>query len=311
MAIRQDDNRPSRRFGLINLVLIGLGVLLLFSNFLPNQASQVPRVPYSLFINQVNADNVKRAFITSDQIRYELIKPPAEGAPTVLATTPIFDMELPQRLEQHGVEFAAAPPRKPSFFTTLLSWVVPPLIFIGVLQFFARRSGMGGAQGALSFTKSKAKVYVPDEESRVTFADVAGVDEAKTELTEIVDFLKTPERYAAIGARIPKGVLLVGPPGTGKTLLSKAVAGEAGVPFFIISGSEFVELFVGAGAARVRDLFEEAKKKAPCIIFIDELDAIGKSRAGSMGMMGGNDEREQTLNPVSYTHLTLPTIYSV
>jgi cell division protease FtsH len=155
---------------------------------------------------------------------------------------------------------------------------------------------MGGAQGALSFTKSKAKVYVPDEESRVTFADVAGVDEAKAELTEIVDFLKKPERYTAIGARIPKGVLLVGPPGTGKTLLSKAVAGEASVPFFVISGSEFVELFVGAGAARVRDLFEEAKKKAPCIIFIDELDAIGKSRAGSMGVVGGNDEREQTLN---------------
>ena len=147
--------------------------------------------------------------------------------------------------------------------------------------------GGGGAQGALSFTKSKAKVYVPDDESKVTFADVAGVDEAKDELTEIVDFLKKPERYTDIGARIPKGVLLVGPPGTGKTLLSKAVAGEAEVPFFIISGSEFVELFVGAGAARVRDLFEQAKKKAPCIIFIDELDAIGKSRSGSMGVVGG------------------------
>jgi cell division protease FtsH len=297
MAIRQDDNRPNRRFGIINLVLIGFGVLLLFSNFLPNPAAQVPRVPYSLFIDQVNDNNVKRAYITSDQIRYELKEASEEGAPTVLSTTPIFDMELPQRLEQHGVEFAAAPPQKPSFITTALSWVVPPLIFILVLQFFARRSGMGGgAQGALSFTKSKAKVYVPDEESRVTFADVAGVDEAKAELAEIVDFLKKPERYAAIGARIPKGVLLVGPPGTGKTLLSKAVAGEAGVAFFIISGSEFVELFVGAGAARVRDLFEEAKKKAPCIIFIDELDAIGKSRSGSMGVVGGNDEREQTLN---------------
>ncbi|MCT0208584.1 ATP-dependent zinc metalloprotease FtsH [Synechococcus sp. CS-1332] len=298
MAIRQDDNRPNRRFGLVNLLLIGFGVLLLFSNFLPNPATQVPRVPYSLFIDQVNGDNVKRAYITQDQIRYELTKAPEEGAPTVLSTTPIFDMELPQRLEQHGVEFAAAPPKRPSFLTTALSWVVPPLIFILVLQFFARRSGMGGggAQGALSFTKSKAKVYVPDEESRVTFADVAGVDEAKTELTEIVDFLKTPQRYMDIGARIPKGVLLVGPPGTGKTLLSKAVAGEASVPFFIISGSEFVELFVGAGAARVRDLFEEAKKKAPCIIFIDELDAIGKSRSGSMGVVGGNDEREQTLN---------------
>ena len=297
MPIRQDDTPPNRRFGIINLVLIGFGVLLLFSSFLPNQGmQQVPRVPYSLFISQVDDGNVRRAYITQEQIRYELKEAPADGAPTVLATTPIFDMELPQRLESHGVEFAAAPPQKPSFITTALSWIVPPLIFILVLQFFARRSGMGGAQGALSFTKSKAKVYVPDEESRVTFADVAGVDEAKTELTEIVDFLKTPERYAAIGARIPKGVLLVGPPGTGKTLLSKAVAGEAGVPFFIISGSEFVELFVGAGAARVRDLFEEAKKKAPCIIFIDELDAIGKSRAGSMGVVGGNDEREQTLN---------------
>ena len=265
MPIRQDENRPNRRFGVINLLLIGFGVLLLFSNFLPNPTSQVQRVPYSLFIDQVNDNNVRRAFITQDQIRYEL-KEVLDQAPSVLATTPIFDMDLPQRLEQHGVEFAAAPPKRPSFITTVLSWVVPPLIFILVLQFFARRQ-MGGAQGALSFTKSKAKVYVPDEESRVTFADVAGVDEAKAELNEIVDFLKKPERYAAIGARIPKGVLLVGPPGTGKTLLSKAVAGEAEVPFFIISGSEFVELFVGAGAARVRDLFEEAKKKAPCIIF--------------------------------------------
>ena len=296
MALRQDENKPNRRFSIINLVLIGFGVLLLFSNFLPNPANQVPRVPYSLFIDQVNDGNVKRAFITQDQIRYELSNAP-EGSPSVLATTPIFDMELPQRLEQKVVEFAAAPPKRPSFFTTLLSWVVPPLIFIVVLQFFARRSmGGGGAQGALSFTKSKARVYVPDEESRVTFADVAGVDEAKAELSEIVDFLKTPERYVEIGARIPKGVLLVGPPGTGKTLLAKAVAGESGVPFFIISGSEFVELFVGAGAARVRDLFEQAKQKAPCIIFIDELDAIGKSRGGSMGVVGGNDEREQTLN---------------
>ena len=296
MAIRQDDNQPNRRFGIINFLLIGFGALLLISSILPNPSLQVPRVPYSLFIDQVNDGEVKRAYITQEQIRYEL-SAPEEGAPSVLATTPIFDMDLPQRLENKGVEFAAAPPKKPNIFTTILSWVVPPLIFILVLQFFARRSmGGGGAQGALSFTKSKAKVYVPDEESRVTFDDVAGVDEAKDELTEIVDFLKTPERYTDIGARIPKGVLLVGPPGTGKTLLSKAVAGEAEVPFFIISGSEFVELFVGAGAARVRDLFEQAKKKAPCIIFIDELDAIGKSRSGSMGVVGGNDEREQTLN---------------
>ncbi|WP_115125311.1 ATP-dependent zinc metalloprotease FtsH [Synechococcus sp. GEYO] len=297
MPIREDDNRPNRRFGILNLVLIGFGVLLLLSSFIPNQGmQQVPRVPYSLFIDQVNDGAVKRAYITQDQIRYELSEA-EEGAPSVLATTPIFDMDLPQRLETKGVEFAAAPPKKPNIFTTILSWVVPPLIFILVLQFFARRSmGGGGAQGALNFTKSKAKVYVPDEQSRVTFADVAGVDEAKDELAEIVDFLKSSDRYTEIGARIPKGVLLVGPPGTGKTLLSKAVAGEAGVPFFIISGSEFVELFVGAGAARVRDLFEQAKKNAPCIIFIDELDAIGKSRSGSMGVVGGNDEREQTLN---------------
>ncbi|WP_269611134.1 ATP-dependent zinc metalloprotease FtsH [Prochlorococcus marinus] len=296
MPIRQDENQPNRRFGIINLILIGFGALLLFSSFFPSSNTQVPRVPYSLFINQVDDGEVKRAYITQDQIRYEL-STAEEGAPSVLATTPIFDMELPQRLEKKGVEFAAAPPKKPNIFTTILSWVVPPLIFILVLQFFARRSmGGGGAQGALSFTKSKAKVYVPDDESKVTFDDVAGVDEAKDELTEIVDFLKKPQRYTDIGARIPKGVLLVGPPGTGKTLLSKAVAGEAEVPFFIISGSEFVELFVGAGAARVRDLFEQAKKKAPCIIFIDELDAIGKSRSGSMGVVGGNDEREQTLN---------------
>tara|TARA_B100000963_G_scaffold360516_1_gene391684 strand:+ start:1051 stop:2913 length:1863 start_codon:yes stop_codon:yes gene_type:complete len=296
MPIRQDDNQPNRRFGIINIILIGVGALLLFSSLFPSQNMQIPRVPYSLFIDQVNDGEVKRAYITQEQIRYEL-NGAEEGAPSVLATTPIFDMDLPQRLENKGVEFAAAPPKKPNVFSTILSWVVPPLIFILVLQFFARRSmGGGGAQGALSFTKSKAKVYVPDDESKITFDDVAGVDEAKDELTEIVDFLKKPERYTDIGARIPKGVLLVGPPGTGKTLLSKAVAGEAEVPFFIISGSEFVELFVGAGAARVRDLFEQAKKKAPCIIFIDELDAIGKSRSGSMGVVGGNDEREQTLN---------------
>ena len=292
---RQDNNEPRRRFRLVNLILIGVVVLLLLSSFLPRSVAQVPRVPYSLFIDQVSDERVARAYITQDQIRYEL-KQPVDGEPPLLATTPIFDMDLPQRLERHGVEFAAAPPKRPSVFSTILSWVVPPVIFILVLQFFARRQMGGGGQGALSFTRSKAKVYVPDEQSRVTFADVAGVDEAKQELTEIVDFLKKPQRYAVLGAKIPRGVLLVGPPGTGKTLLSKAVAGEANVPFFIISGSEFVELFVGAGAARVRDLFEQAKKKAPCIIFIDELDAIGKSRSGSMGVVGGNDEREQTLN---------------
>lgn len=188
------------------------------------------------------------------------------------------------------------PPPKNGWFTSLLSWVVPPLIFVAIWQFFiARGGGGGGPQGVLSIGKSKAKVYVEGESAKITFDDVAGVEEAKTELVEIVEFLKNPSRYTQIGARIPKGVLLIGPPGTGKTLLAKAVAGEAGVPFFSISGSEFVELFVGVGSSRVRDLFEQAKKQAPCIIFIDELDAIGKSRA-SNGFYGGNDEREQTLN---------------
>jgi len=194
MPIRQDDNQPNRRFGIVNIILIGVGALLLFSSLFPNQNMQIPRVPYSLFIDQVNDGEVKRAYITQEQIRYEL-NGAEEGAPSVLATTPIFDMDLPQRLESKGVEFAAAPPKKPNFFSTILSWVVPPIIFILVLQFFARRSmGGGGAQGALSFTKSKAKVYVPDDESKITFDDVAGVDEAKDELTEIVDFLKKPEK---------------------------------------------------------------------------------------------------------------------
>jgi cell division protease FtsH len=271
------------------------GLFLVANLFLPAfLGPQTQRVPYSIFIDQVQDGKVAQAYVGQDQIRYQL-KGEADQPGQVLSTTPIFDLDLPKRLEDKGVQFAAAPPAKGNWFTTLLGWVIPPLIFVGILQFFAGRFGGGGPQGALSFTKSKAKVYVEGESTKITFADVAGVEEAKTELIEIVDFLKTPQRFTNIGARIPKGVLLVGPPGTGKTLLAKAVAGEAGVPFFSISGSEFVELFVGAGAARVRDLFEEAKKKAPCIVFIDELDAIGKSRA-SGGLMGGNDEREQTLN---------------
>ncbi|MGE5657544.1 MAG: ATP-dependent zinc metalloprotease FtsH4 [Actinomycetota bacterium] len=293
MAIKDQPQPPrSRQIG--NILLLLSGVFLLANIFLPSLLGpQIPQVPYSLFIHQVEEQEVSRVSLGQNQIRYQLKGEP-EKAGQVLATTPIFDLELPKLLEAKGVEFAATPPAKNGWFTSLLGWIVPPLIFVAIWQFFISRGG-GGPQGALSIGKSKAKVYVEGETAKITFTDVAGVQEAKTELVEIVDFLKNPGRFTQIGARIPKGVLLVGPPGTGKTLLAKAVAGEAGVSFFSISGSEFVELFVGVGSARVRDLFEQAKKQAPCIIFIDELDAIGKSRS-SGGFYGGNDEREQTLN---------------
>lgn len=294
MAIK-DQPRPPRARLISNIVLLLSSGFLLANLFLPGLfGTRIPQVPYSLFIHQVQQQAVTSVYVGQNQIQYQIKG--EDGKPgQVLSTTPIFDLELPKLLESNGVEFAAAPPPKNGWFTSLLGWVIPPLIFVAIYQFFARRGGFGGPQGALSITKSKARVYVEGESAKTTFTDVAGVEEAKTELVEIVEFLKTPERFTQIGARIPKGVLLVGPPGTGKTLLAKAVAGEAGVPFFSISGSEFVELFVGAGAARVRDLFEQAKKQAPCIIFIDELDAIGKSRS-SNGFYGGNDEREQTLN---------------
>jgi cell division protease FtsH len=291
----KDQPRPPRFRQISNILLLLSGLFLLANLFLPRLfGPPIPQVPYSLFIHQVQEQEVAAVSVGQNQIQYQLKG--EDGKPgQVLATTPIFDLELPKLLESNGVEFAAAPPPKNGWFNSLLGWVVPPLIFVAIYQFFIGRGGFGGPQGALSITKSKAKVYVEGESAKTTFKDVAGVEEAKTELVEIVEFLKTPERFTQIGARIPKGVLLVGPPGTGKTLLAKAVAGEAGVSFFSISGSEFVELFVGAGAARVRDLFEQAKKQAPCIIFIDELDAIGKSRS-SNGLYGGNDEREQTLN---------------
>ncbi|MBC6422905.1 MAG: ATP-dependent metallopeptidase FtsH/Yme1/Tma family protein [Hormoscilla sp. SP12CHS1] len=292
----KDNPQPPRSRQIANILFLLAGAFLLANLFLPQLfGPSITRVPYSFFIDQVENGNVVAVSLGQDEIRYQL-KGDDNQPGQVLSTTPIFDLELPQRLEDKGVEFAATPPPQNRWFTTLLSWVIPPLIFIGIWQFFlSRGAGRGGPQGALSLSKSKAKVYVQDDENKVTFNDVAGVEEAKTELEEIVEFLKSPDRFTAIGARIPKGVLLVGPPGTGKTLMAKAVAGEAGVLFFSISGSEFVELFVGTGAARVRDLFDQAKKKAPCIIFIDELDAIGKSRATG-GFYGGNDEREQTLN---------------
>lgn len=213
-----------------------------------------------------------------------------EGNPVHRFTTiRVDDPTLIQDLEKFNVRFAGQV--ESTWLSTLLSWVLPAIVFVGIWSIFMRR--MGGASGVMEIGKNKAKVYV-EKETGVTFDDVAGIDEAREELMEIVSFLKTPERYRRLGGNIPKGVLLVGAPGTGKTLLAKAVAGEAAVPFFSMSGSDFVEMFVGVGAARVRDLFARAQEKAPCIIFIDELDAMGKAR--SMSPMGGNDEREQTLN---------------
>jgi cell division protease FtsH len=219
---------------------------------------------------------------------------PQEG-PTAFTTARIpatEDYQIVRELEAAKVEFSGR--IESTFWRDLFSWVVPLIIMAALWLFLMRRMG-GGPTQALSFGRSKAKIY-DRKELKTTFADVAGVEEAKAELIEVVDFLKNPKKYQRLGGRIPKGVLLVGPPGTGKTLLARAVAGEADVPFFFLSGSEFVEMFVGVGASRVRDLFEQAKEKAPCIVFIDELDAIGKTRAGNTGFLSGHDEREQTLN---------------
>jgi cell division protease FtsH len=258
------------------------------------------RVAYSTFLSQVEAGKVIRAEIGTSQIKYELKASGNEKQSKIrpkqiYLTTPIpNDTELPKILREHQIEYSASAPGTMGWLWVLLSWVIPPLIFFSILGFLFNRSGMD-SPAALTIGKSKARIY-SEGITGVKFDDVAGVDEAKVELKEIVDFLKNATKYTSLGAKIPKGVLLVGPPGTGKTLLAKAIAGEAGVPFFTISGSEFIELFVGIGAARVRDLFEQAKQKAPCIVFIDELDALGKSREGFGNMLGGNDEREQTLN---------------
>ncbi|NMG07851.1 ATP-dependent zinc metalloprotease FtsH [Brasilonema sp. UFV-L1] len=283
-----------RQFG--GSLLILLTLLFLLNAIVPSFfGPKLPQVPYSDFIAQVQAGKVDRAVVGGDRIEYALKTQAPDGKPSeqVFATTPVaIDLDLPKILRDNKVEFAAPPPDQNGWIGTLLSWVAPPLIFFGIWGFLLNRGGGGPA--ALTVGKSKARIY-SEGSTGVKFLDVAGVDEAKAELEEIVDFLKSADKYTRLGAKIPKGVLLVGPPGTGKTLLAKAIAGEASVPFFSISGSEFIELFVGVGAARVRDLFEQAKKQAPCIVFIDELDALGKSR-GSGAMMGGNDEREQTLN---------------
>ncbi|MGE5336773.1 MAG: ATP-dependent zinc metalloprotease FtsH [Gemmatimonadota bacterium] len=251
----------------------------------------VEPLPYSEFIAQLKQGNVAEIAIGTNVIQGKLKSPTADGR-TQFVTTRV-DPELAHDLEKYNVKFTGVV--ESTFLKDLLGWVVPTLIFVGIWFFFIRRMQERGGLGAglLSIGKSRAKVYV-EHDVKVTFDDVAGVDEAKEELREVVGFLKDPGKYGRLGARIPKGVLLVGPPGTGKTLLARAVAGEAGVPFFSINGSEFVEMFVGVGAARVRDLFEEGRKKAPAIIFIDEIDALGRAR-GAVGL-GGHDEKEQTLN---------------
>jgi cell division protease FtsH len=252
--------------------------------------SQVETIPYSEFQHHLKAGELDEISISNNLIQGKLKTPTRDGKSRIVTTR--VDPALAKELSQYDVKFTGVVEN--TFFRDLLGWIVPALVFFGVWMFLVRRlSGEGGIGGLMSIGKSKAKVYV-ETDTKVSFADVAGVDEAKDELREVVGFLKDPGKFGRLGGRLPKGVLLVGPPGTGKTLLARAVAGEAGVPFFSISGSEFVEMFVGVGAARVRDLFDQARKSAPAIIFIDELDALGRAR-GTFGV-GGHDEKEQTLN---------------
>ncbi len=263
------------------------GIIVLQQLFSYNQ--QVEVVPYSQFLNDLKAGKVAQVKVSGDTI--EGTYKESENGKKNFVTTRV-PPNLAQELQKYNVEFSGQPQN--TFLSTLLSWVVPTLLFFGIWVFWFRRVAQNqGLGGMMSIGRSKAKIYV-ESDTKTTFADVAGVDEAKEELEEIVQFLKDPKQYGRLGARVPKGVLLVGPPGTGKTLLARAVAGEAGVPFFSINGSEFVEMFVGVGAARVRDLFEQARAKAPAIIFIDELDAMGRARGAFP--YGGHDEKEQTLN---------------
>jgi cell division protease FtsH len=273
----------------IGYFLAALAMIYLLQAFLAPRSRQIS---YSEFKSYLRQGAVERILISDTLMRGELRADAVAGTknPTAFTTVPVADPKLVEELEEKGVDFRGQ--YESPFVGALLSWVLPALVFVGIWLFAMRR--MSASSGVMAFGKSKAKIYA-EKETGVTFNDVAGEDEAKEELREIVDFLKRPERFRALGGKLPRGVLLVGPPGTGKTLLAKAVAGEASVPFFSISGSDFVELFVGMGAARVRDLFAQAQTKAPCIVFIDELDALGKAR-GVGGIVGGHDEREHTLN---------------
>ena len=289
---KKPENRPLYIFALIAVAVI------LFLNIFAIPAMQersVEKTDYSTFLSNVERGNVSKAEVQDDYIYYVVRK---NGEDVVCKTVRMDDPDLVSRLYEAGTSMEAVEPQKQSIFLSLvIGYVIPIVIFIFLGRWLSKKmmSSMGGGPGgAMSFGKSNAKVYVKSS-TGIKFTDVAGEDEAKELLTEIVDYLHNPQKYTEIGASMPKGALLVGPPGTGKTLLAKAVAGEAEVPFFSISGSEFVEMFVGMGAAKVRDLFKQANEKAPCIVFIDEIDTIGKKR-DSGSFTGGNDEREQTLN---------------
>ena len=266
------------------LLLLVLALFNLFSG--SNNSLQSNELTYSEFVDSVEKGEVRNVTLDGEQVRlrktdgadYVTIKPDDAEVTTLL-----IDNNVPMKVR----------PQEQSGFQTFLMSLLPIVLLIGVWIYFMNRMQGGGKGGAMGFGKSKAKMLT-EKQGRVTFDDVAGIDEAKEELEEIVEFLRNPQKFSRLGGKIPKGALLVGPPGTGKTLLARAIAGEAGVPFFTISGSDFVEMFVGVGASRVRDMFEQAKKNAPCIVFIDEIDAVGRHRGAGYG--GGNDEREQTLN---------------
>ena len=269
-------------------VLLGVWLVLLLHNMIAS-VFLVKTIPYSEFTQLLQAGKVSEIAISENDIQGKYLSTEAGAEKEVLFRTVRVDPEFSQLLEANNVKYSGR--IQSNFLATLMSWVIPIALFFGIWIFMMRRFQQ--QSGVMQIGKNKAKIYM-DDDVGVRFADAAGVDESKQELEEVTAFLKEPERYTKVGGQIPRGILLVGPPGTGKTLLAKAVAGESGVPFFSLSGSEFVEMFVGLGAARVRDLFKQAKEKAPCIIFIDELDALGKARG--VAATGGHDEREQTLN---------------
>ncbi len=272
---------------LILWLVIAVVLMMVFQGF-NSQSTPKAQMDYVSFLKDVEDGNVREVVVDGSKITGTL-----QNSDSFTTYMPIYDAELINQLLKKDVRAYGTEPEEPSFLGTLfVSWF-PILLLIGVWIFFMRQMQGGGGRGAMSFGKSKARL-LSDDQIKTTFADVAGCDEAKEEVSELVDFLRDPSKFQKLGGKIPKGVLMIGPPGTGKTLLAKAIAGEAKVPFFTISGSDFVEMFVGVGASRVRDMFEQAKKSSPCIIFIDEIDAVGRKRGAGLG--GGNDEREQTLN---------------